>query len=314
MKPDVLVVGPMYPAAIENLDREFTTHKLWLASDRAALIAACANRVRAIATTGFPVHGADAALINAFPKLEIIASFGVGVDPIDLDAARRRNIIVTNTPAVMNDCVADLAMGLMIAAARRLCEGDRYVRAGKWLEVPLPPACKVSGKRLGILGLGRIGSAIAKRAAGFDMAISYHCRHPVPGSPFAYYGRLAALAENSDFLIVIVPGGKDTMHLVNEEVLRALGPNGILINVARGSVVDERALVKCLLEGALGGAALDVFEDEPRVPEALFSMENVVLQPHVGSGTHETRAAMGQLVVDNLIAHFAGKPLLTPVP
>ena len=314
MKPEVLIVGPMYPAAIENLDREFTTHKLWLAGDRAALIASCAGRVRAIATTGFPVHGADAALINAFPKLEIIASFGVGVDPIDLDAARRRNIIVTNTPAVMNDCVADLAIGLMIAAARRLCEGDRYVRAGKWLAAPLPPARKVSGRRLGILAMGRIGSAIARRAAGFDMTIAYHSRHPVPGSPFAYHGRLADLAASSDFLVVIVPGGKATRHLVNEEVLRALGPKGILVNVARGSVVDERALVKCLLEGALGGAALDVFEDEPNVPEALFTMENVVLQPHVGSGTHESRSAMGQLVVDNLVAHFAGRPPLTPVP
>ena len=146
------------------------------------------------------------------------------------------------------------------------------------------------------------------------MTIAYHSRRPVPGSPFAYYGRLADLAANSDFLIVIAPGGKDTYHLVDEAVLRALGPQGILINVARGSVVDERALVKCLLQGALGGAALDVFEDEPRVPEALFAMENVVLQPHVGSGTHESRAAMGRLVVDNLIAHFAGRPPLTPVP
>lgn len=313
MKPDVLVVGPMYPAAMEALDREFATHKLWLASDRAALIASCAGRVRAIATTAFPNDGADAALIDALPKLEIISSFGVGVDPIDLEAARRRNIIVTNTPAVMNDCVADLAIGLIIAAARRLCEGDRYVRAGSWLKGPLPPAQKVSGKRLGIMGLGRIGHAIARRAAGFDMSIAYHNRRPIPDSPFAYHARLVDLAKNSDFLVVVTPGGKETFHLVDEAVMRALGPKGVLVNVSRGSVVDEQALVNCLLEGALGGAALDVFEHEPNVPETLFAMANVVLQPHVGSGTHETRAAMGQLVVDNLIAHFTGKPPLTPV-
>lgn len=313
MKPDVLVVGPMYPATIVDLDREFTTHKLWLASDRTALIASCADRVRAIATTAFPNDGADAALIAALPKLEIISSFGVGVDPIDLEAARRRNVIVTNTPDVMNDCVADLAIGLMIAAARRLCHGDRYVRAGNWLNGPLPPAQKVSGKRLGILGLGRIGHAIARRAACFDMTIAYHSRHPVPESPFVHYARLVDLAKNSDFLVVVTPGGKDTFHLVGEEAMRALGPKGILINVSRGTVVDEQALVNCLLEGALGGAALDVFEHEPKVPEALLAMQNVVLAPHVGSGTQETRAAMGQLVVDNLIAHFAGKPPLTPV-
>ncbi|MBI4293974.1 MAG: 2-hydroxyacid dehydrogenase [Betaproteobacteria bacterium] len=313
MKPDVLVVGPMYPATIEDLDREFTTHKLWLASDRTALIASCAERVRAIATTAFPNDGADAALIGALPKLEIISSFGVGVDPIDLEAARRRNVIVTNTPAVMNECVADLAIGLIIALARRLCEGDRYVRAGGWLKSPLPPAQKVSRKRLGIVGLGRIGHAIARRAAGFDMSIAYHNRRPIPQSPFAYHAQLVDLAKDCDFLVVATPGGKDTFHLVDERVMRALGPRGILVNVARGSVVDEQALVNCLQQGALGGAALDVFEHEPKVPEALLAMQNVVLQPHLGSGTHETRAAMGKLVLDNLIAHFEGKPPLTPV-
>ncbi|MBI2961621.1 MAG: 2-hydroxyacid dehydrogenase [Betaproteobacteria bacterium] len=313
MKPDVLIVAPMYPAAIEALDRAFATHKLWLARERAALIGSVAERVRAIATTAFPEGAVDAALIGALPHLEIIASFGVGVDPIDLEAAKRRNIVVTNTPNVMNDCVADLAIGLIIAAARRLCQGERYVREGKWLTAPLPPAMKVSGKRLGIVGLGRIGRVIAKRAEGFDMRIAYHSRHPVPEVPFPHYGRLTELAAASDFLVVATPGGKDTFHLVDEAVMRALGPQGILVNVARGSVVDERALVQCLQEGALGGAALDVFENEPRVPEALMAMDNVVLEPHVGSGTHETRAAMGQLVVDNLIAHFAGKPPLTPV-
>jgi len=311
MKPDVLVVAPWHPATLEALDREFVTHKLWLAADPKALLAACAERVRAIATSPFP--RIDAALIDALPKLEIISCFGVGVDAIELAAAKRRNIIVTNAPNAMNDCVADLTLGLLIAVSRRMCEGDQFVRAGKWLKGPLPLARKVSGKRLGIIGMGRIGKVIARRAAAFDMVIAYHSRRRVEDSPFTYYGRLVDLAANSDFLVAIVPGGKETWHLVNEEVLRALGPRGIFVNVARGSVVDEQALVKCLQEEALGGAALDVFEEEPKVPEALFTMDNVVLQPHVGSATQETRTAMGQIAVDNLVAHFTGKPALTPV-
>jgi lactate dehydrogenase-like 2-hydroxyacid dehydrogenase len=311
MKPDVLIVGPIYKPTLDALDREFTTHKLWLAPDRKALLASCADRVRGIATTGF--HGADAALIDALPKLEIISCFGVGYDAVDVEAAKRRNVIVTNTPGVLNDAVADLTMGLIIAAARRIPQGDRYVREGKWLREPQPLAQHVSGKRLGIIGLGRIGLDIARRALAFDMKIAYHSRRRVPESPFTYYERLVDLARNSDFLVAIVPGGDETCHLVNEEVMRALGPKGILVNVARGSVVDEKALVKCLRDGTLGAAALDVFEEEPKVPEALLSMDNVVLTPHVGSATPEARAAMGQLTIDNLVAHFAGKPPLTPV-
>ena len=312
MKPEVLVVGPMYKPALDALDREFTTHKLWLAPDRKALVAACADRVRGIATTGF--HGADADLINALPKLEIISCFGVGYDAVDVDAAKKRGVIVTNTPGVLNDAVADLTLGLVIAAARRIPQGDRYVREGMWLREPQPLAQHVSGKRLGIVGLGRIGRDIARRALGFDMKIAYHSRHRVPDVPFAYHERLVDLARSSDFLVAIVPGGPETFHMVNEEVMRALGPKGILVNVARGSVVDEQALIKCLREGALGGAALDVFEDEPRVPEALLALDNVVVTPHVGSATPEARGGMGQLTVDNLLAHFAGKPPLTPVP
>ena len=312
MKPEVLIVGPLYKPTLDALDREFTTHKLWLAPDGRALLASCADRVRGVATSGF--HGADAALIDALPKLEIISSFGVGYDTVDVEAAKNHNVIVTNTPGVLNDAVADLAIGLLIAAARRIPLGDRFVREGKWAKQGLPLAQHVTGKRLGIIGLGRIGHAIARRAAGFDLNIGYHSRHRVAESPFTYYERLPDLARNSDFLVAILPGGRETWHLVDEEVMRALGPTGILVNVARGSVVDEKALVKCLQEGALGGAALDVFEEEPTVPEALFTMDNVVLQPHVGSATHETRTAMGQLTVDNLVAHFAGKPALTPVP
>ena len=311
MKPEVLIVGPLYEPTIETLEREFTTHKLWQAADRETLLASCAAGVRGIATHAF--YGADAKLIAALPGLEIISCCTVGYESVDLDAARKRNIVVTNTPGVLNDAVADLSIGLVIAAARRIPQGDRYVRDGKWLRAMLPLTQHVSGKRLGIIGLGRIGRDIARRALAFDMKIAYHNRRRVSDSPFTYHARLVDLARNSDFLVAIVPGGSETYHMVNEEVMRALGPTGILVNVARGSVVDEQALVRCLQEGALGGAALDVFEDEPKVPAALLAMDNVVLQPHVASATHETRAAMGQLAVDNLLAHFAGKPALTPV-
>jgi lactate dehydrogenase-like 2-hydroxyacid dehydrogenase len=311
MKPEILSVAPMYAPSMERLEREFTVHRLFAAPDRDALLAQIAERVRGIQGTGFA--SVPAALIDSLPGLEIVSVFGVGYDGVDVAAARRRNVLVTNTPEVLNDCVADLALGLVIAAARRISAGDRYVRAGRWLSGPMPLASRVSGKRLGILGLGRIGQTIARRASGFDMTIGYHSRHPIRDTPFRYYPSAVELAQSSDFLVVITPGGAATRHLVNEEVMRALGPTGILVNVARGSVVDEQALVRCLQEGTLGGAGLDVFEDEPHVPEALFAMDNVVLQPHVGSATHETRLAMGNLTVDNLVAHFAGKPVLTPV-
>jgi lactate dehydrogenase-like 2-hydroxyacid dehydrogenase len=221
---------------------------------------------------------------------------------------------VTNTPDVLNDCVADLALGLLIAASRGLGRGERHVRSGAWLKGGVPLQTRVSGKRLGIVGMGRIGRVIAQRASGFDMKIAYHARRKVADVPFTHYERLVDLAKNSDFLVAILPGGKDTFHIIDEAVLRALGPKGILVNVARGSVVDEAALLKCLQEGALGAAGLDVFEEEPKMSEAFWQLDNVVLTPHIGSATHETRAAMSRLTLDNLIAHFAGKPLLTPVP
>jgi lactate dehydrogenase-like 2-hydroxyacid dehydrogenase len=312
MQPEILSVAPMYAPCMERLERELRVHRLFEAPDPDALLAEVGPRIRGVQATGFST--VPATLIDALPRLEIVSVFGVGYDGVDAAAARRRNVIVTNTPGVLDDCVADLAIGLVIAAARRLCAGDRYVRAGRWLAAPMPLAARVSGKRLGVLGLGRIGRVIAKRASGFDMRIAYHSRRPVAGVPYRYCATPVELAEESDFLVVITPGGAATKGLVDEAVLRALGPNGVLVNVARGSVVDERALVRCLQEGALGGAGLDVFADEPRVPEALLTMDNVVLQPHVGSATHETRRAMGDLVVDNLLAHFAGRPALTPVP
>jgi len=312
MKVDILSVAGMYGPSFERLEREFTVHNLWRASDKEHLLAEVGPRIRGVQASGSATLGA--ALIERLPKLEIISCFGVGYDGIDVAAAKRRGIVVTNTPDVLNDCVADLAMGLVIAASRGLAAGDRFVRAGKWLAGNLPLQAKVSGKRLGIVGMGRIGRTIAKRASGFDMQIAYHARNKAADVPFTHYPKLVDLARNSDFLVLILPGGKDTFHLVNEAVMRALGPKGILVNIARGSVVDEQALVKCLQEGALGGAALDVFEEEPKVPEALWKLDNVVLVPHVGSATHETRAAMGKLTVDNLAAHFSGQPVLTPVP
>ena len=308
---EILSVGPFYAPSYASMERDFTVHKLWQAKDRAALVTEVGGRVRAIQTGGG--HGADAGLMDALPRLEIISCFGVGVDAVDLAAAKQRNVIVTNTPDVLNECVADLAMGLTLATLRRISLGDRFVRAGGWLKGALPLAQKVGGKTMGILGYGRIGKAIARRAEAFGMHIVYHGRKPQAGAAHRYYASLTEMARDCDVLMVICPGGAATRHIVNAQVMQALGPEGTLINVARGSVVDEQALVKALTDGSLGAAGLDVFESEPKVPEALFGMDQVVLQPHVGSATHETRKAMGDLTVDNLRAHFAGKPALTPV-
>ena len=312
MKAEILSVANMPGLDLASFEREFAMHWLWKASDKAKLLAEVAPRVRGIQATGSST--VDAKLIDSLPKLEIIGCCGVGYDGIDVAAAKKRNVIVTNTPDVLNDCVADLALGLMIAAARGLGRGERHVRAGNWLKGGIPLQTRVSGKRLGLVGMGRIAKVIAKRASGFDMQIAYHSRRKVADVSFTHYPSLVELAKNSDFLVAIVPGGKETFHLIDEAVLRALGSKGILVNVARGPVVDEAALLRCLQEGALGGAGLDVFEDEPRMSEAFWALENVVLTPHIGSGTHETRAAMSRLTLDNLVAHFAGRPALTPVP
>jgi len=310
MKTDIVLTVPIYATAVAQLEEAYTVHRLWQAKHHTAFFADIKDRVRAIATGSYPVN---AELMDALPKTEIIATQSVGLDHIDLKAAKARGIAVTNTPDVLTDDVADLGMGLLLALARRLVVGDRYVRDGRWLKGGLPLATKVGGATMGILGLGRIGLAIAKRAEAFGMTVVYHGPRAKPDAPYRYYADLEAMARDSDYLMVSCPGGPATRNLVNARVVAALGPEGALINVARGSVVDEEAMVKMLVDGRLGGAALDVFIDEPRVPEALFALDNVVLQPHVGSATHATRGAMGQLVVDNLKAHFAGKPLLTPV-
>ncbi len=310
MKPDIVLTVPIYATAVEQLDQNFTVHRLWQAKHRSAFFAEIGDRVRAIATGAYPV---DAELMSDLPKTEIIATQSVGVDHIDLAAAKKRGIAVANTPDVLTEDVADIGMSLVLAVARRLVIADRHVRGGAWLKGNLPLASKVGGATMGILGLGRIGLAIAKRAEAFGMTIVYYGPREKPGLPYRRYANLAEMAKAVDYLMVSCPGGAATRNLVNAEVLAALGTKGAVINIARGSVIDEPALVKALQDGKLGGAGLDVFADEPRVPEALFAMENVVLLPHIGSATHATRAAMGQLVVDNLKAHFAGKPLLTQV-
>ena len=268
--------------------------------------------VRGCVTNGH--SGPPPEMIDRMPKLEIIASASVGYDGIPVEYARTKGIPVTNTPDVLNDDVADLAIALMIMTARRLVASDSYVRTGKWPkggEYPL--AQKASGKRVGILGMGRIGKEIGKRAEAMNSKVAYHSRRPVADVSYQHYPDLVELAKNSDFLIVIIPATPQTNKIVSKAVIEALGPAGILVNVARGAVVDEDALVEALKSGKLGGAGLDVFVNEPQVPEVLFGMDNVVLQPHVGSATHDTRRAMSQLVLDNLDAKFAGKPLLTEI-
>ncbi len=283
-------------------------HKLHEAADKEALIAELAPRVRAIAG-----GNVDGALMDKLPKLEIIANFGVGYDSIDTKAAKQRNIRVTNTPNVLNDAMAEITIGLMIALARRLPQTDQFVRQGKWLQGSFPLQRELNGKTVGILGLGRIGKEIASRAQAMKMRVVYHGRHQQPDEPYQYYPNLVDMARDSDWLVVIAPGGKSTEKIVSREVLEALGPEGFLVNMARGTLVDEAALVEMLQNGKLGGAALDVFEKEPQVPEALFALDNVVLSPHQGSATHQTRNKMGDLVVANLEAHFAGEPLPSAV-
>jgi lactate dehydrogenase-like 2-hydroxyacid dehydrogenase len=258
--------------------------------------------------------GADAALMDATPKVEIIANWGVGYDRVDAKAAKQRGIVVTNTPDVLTDCCADLAMALILAVARRVAEGDRHVRAGSWPTLGnLPLGTRVNGARLGVVGLGRIGKAAARRAEAFSMTIAYYGRRKQSGVAYDYYDDPVKLAADSDFLLLTCPGGPETHHLVNAEVMTAIGPEGFLVNIARGSVVDEAALVAALTEGRLGGAALDVFAKEPQVPAELMTMGNVVLQPHQSSATTATRRAMDDLVVENVRLHFAGKPVRTPV-
>ncbi len=305
---DVLTICQLLRPAEESWIGE---HYRLTRADKDAVPDAIASTARALITSG--LDGAPASLIARMPKLEIITVNSVGYDLVDMPSAIARRIPVTHTPNVLTDDVADLALGLMLMTSRRLAQADRFVRAGRWLQEKFPVSGKVSGKRLGILGLGRIGRAIAARAEGFGMEILYTDRAKMD-APYRFLPDLVSLAKESDFLMVASSAGPDAKHLVNKEVLEALGPDGILINIARGSVVDEMALIAALEAGKVGGAGLDVFEHEPAVPPALFGRDDVVLLPHIASSTRETRSDMGRLVISNLEAWFAGKPLVTPTP
>ena len=304
-----LQLAPIGPLADALLRDGLSAVRLWEQEDgwleaHGAGVALLATSVR---------RGCDAATIAALPALRAISSWGVGYDTLDVDAAHARGIQVANTPDVLDDCVADLAWGLLIAAARRIPAADRYARAGEWIDLGgFPLTTRVSGKRLGILGLGRIGTAIARRGQGFGMQVRYHGRAPKE-APYGFEPSLTALAAWSDFLVVACGGGPETRHLVSAQVLAALGPRGILVNIGRGSVVDQGALITALETGTLGGAGLDVLQGEPGVPEALRNRDNVVISPHVGSATIETRQAMEQLVVDNLQAFLREGRVLTPI-
>ena len=307
----ILAVADPPPFLLEPLQAKYTLHQRLHESDPAAF-AKVAPQIRGIQASGESKVGAD--LIAQLTALEVISVMGVGYDGIDVAAAKARGVVVTHTPDVLNDDVADLAMALMLAWARQIPRADRFVRAGEWPKGPLPFGRKVSGARLGIVGMGRIGQAIAQRAAAFGMKIAYTARSAKPDQPHAYFPSAATLAAQSDFLVIITPGGAGTRKLIDADVLRALGPNGCIVNVARGSVIDETALIEALRSGAIAGAALDVFEAEPEVPQALREMDNVVMTPHIGSATGQTRRAMAQLAFDNLDACLSGKPVLTPVP
>lgn len=311
-KPALLISSRMMPMIEEQLEQHFTVERLYKAADKEKLLAEFGPKVQALgATPGLTV---DAALMQKLPELKIIGSFGVGYDAVDAKWAGEHGIVVTNTPDVLNEEVADTALGLLLATVRQLPQADRYVRAGKWLERPFPLTPTLQDRTVGVVGMGRIGKAIAKRLEAFNTPIVYHSRNKADGVSYKYYPDLKTMAHDVDVLIVITPGGAATKHMVNKEVLEALGPNGVVINVARGSVIDEQALVEALRNKTILSAGLDVFEDEPKVPQALIDMEHVVLLPHVGSASVHCRDKMGQLVVDNLVAWAAGKPPLTPVP
>ena len=313
-RPDVLLVGNKKPVMVKGLEGKVTLHALIDAADKAAFLKSVADKVRAI-VIAYTADKVDGAFMQRFPKLEQISSFGVGYDHIDAKWAGEHGIIVTNTPEVLNEEVADTALGLLLCTVREFPQSDRYVRAGKWTQAQYPlTKATLRNRTVGMVGMGRIGKAIARRLEAFGVPVVYHSRNRQAGVAYKYYPKLLDMAREVDTLMVIVPGGAATKNMINAEVLKALGPNGILINMARGSVVDEPALIEALQNRTIYSAGLDVFAKEPQVPKELLDMDHVVLFPHLGSSTEVTRAAMDQLVVDNILAWAAGKPPLTPVP
>jgi len=310
MPVEIAVIGPQRPFVLEALQREFTVHNAIDAPDKAAALQPAAERIRGVVTNA--MAGLPSAVIEALPKLELCAIMGVGLERTDLVLAKERRVVVTTTPVLYDD-VSDLAVILGMAACRRIAAADRYVRSGQWLQGRMPPAQKFSGKRAGILGLGRIGTALCRRLQGFGMTIGFYDPLPKTDVPYRLYDSATALAQDSDILFLCAAGGQGSGHIVTAEVLDALGPKGVFVNVARGWLVDEQALVAALQEGRLGAAGLDVFENEPHVPEALLGLDNVVLTPHIASNTEETMQAMGECLLDNVRSWFAGKGAVTPV-
>src|ERR1017187_2931719 len=312
-KPDVLLVGSRKPVLIGGLEPKVTLHYLLEAKDRDAFIKAVGGKIRAIAVA-YTANQVDTAFMQQFPKLEQISSFGVGYDHIDAKWAGAHGIIVTNTPEVLNEEVADTALGLLLCTVREFPQAERFLRAGKWPQGQYPlTKATLRNRTVGMVGMGRIGKAIARRLEALGVPVVYHSRNPQPVVSYKYYPKLLDMARDVDTLMVIVPGGPATANMINAEVLKALGPNGILINMARGSVVDEPALIEALKNRTIYSAGLDVFAKEPQVPKELMEMDHIVLFPHLGSSTEVTRAAMDQLLVDNILAWAAGKPPLTPV-
>ena len=310
-KLDILAIEGIHPFYLEALRSEYTVHISPHKGDAQAF-AQLAPSILGIAASGESV--VPGTLMLQLPKLKVVSVFGVGYDGIDTGTANAMGVGVSHTPDVLTDDVADLALGLLLAVSRGIPQADQYVKAGRWPSGPMPLAKKVSGASMGIVGMGRIGKAIARRASAFDMKIAYTARSEKPDLNLKFYPDAVSLAKNVDYLVVITPGGEGTRHLINREVLQALGSQGYLINVARGSVVDQDALVHALNSGTIAGAGLDVFANEPNVPEALWSMKNVVLTPHMASATVQTRQAMANLAFANLQAGVSGKALLTPVP
>ena len=311
-KPSILAMPKVHPLYLQALTAHYEVHTLAPESESEAQLQALAPHIVGLAGGGESVI--PGALLAQLPALKVVSIFGVGYDGVDVATALARGVPVTHTPGVLTDDVADLALGLVLSVARQIPLADQHVRQGLWPQGALPLGRKVSGARMGIVGLGRIGQAIARRALAFGMSVAYTARSEKKDAGFAFYASAAALAAQVDFLVVITPGGAGTRHLINAEVLQALGPQGYLVNVARGSVVDEAALVQALAAGTIAGAALDVYADEPHVPPALWTMKQVVLTPHMASATHQTRQAMADLALANMRAGTAGQPLLTPVP
>ncbi|MFY3384401.1 2-hydroxyacid dehydrogenase [Paracidovorax sp. MALMAid1276] len=311
--PRVLKINRMpLPALDAELAARYAVTCLADQPDAAAFLAQHGAEFTGVVTTA--AIGLKGEVIAALPKLQVISSFGVGFDALDIDAAKARGIQVGYTPGVLNDCVADMAFALLLDVSRGIAASDRFVRRGDWQKGRFALGSRVSGKRLGIVGMGRIGQAVAERAAGFRMEVAYHNRRPAEGTDLRYVESLQALAQWADYLVLTVAGGAGTRHLVNQNVLDALGPEGFLINVARGSVVDQAALVRALTDRTIAGAGLDVFDNEPEVPAALMALDNVVLTPHSASATHETRRAMADLVLENLQAFYAEGAVRVPVP